>query len=237
MYSSVGCAGVEVVVRCTLVLAEVALAMGHTLSATQLALAALRRIQLNHTSSSSGSSCDMVLWLQCRRLLAQTVYTSLSSGSSSLSPPGLSCVLVCEEGIHESQSCGDPELAAVFLYMTACHLFLRRPCPLSEVQAHTQQALQQLESVPQLSQHGELLQAKASLLLAESMARLGPVKQELATAFRGVYKLLQRQVRERERERERERVREREREHLMCVISSFEGLSLVSIECLRLWLG
>ena len=177
-----GC--VEEVVRCLLMLGEVTAVLQRSQSTAELALAALRRIQ--HTSASS---CDMFLWLQCRRLLAQAL--SSSSGSRWT---GLSCVSVCEEGVLESQSCGDPELAALFLYTVACHLFLQRPCPLTEVQSHSQQALQHLESVPQLSQPGKFLQAQASLLLAESMAREGPVTKELATAFGGVYQLLQQQV-------------------------------------------
>ena len=172
---------VEEVVRCLLLMGEVTAVLQRSQSTAQLALAALRRIQ-----QASVSSCDMFLWLQCRQLLAQALVSSPSSD--------LSCVSVCEEGVLESRSCGDPELAASFLYTVACHLFLRRPCPLTEVRSHTQQALQQLESVAQLSQQGQLLQAQLSLLLAESMAREGPVTKELATAFGGVYHLLQQQV-------------------------------------------
>ena len=182
--------------RSYLLLAEVALALNHTLSAAQLALSALRRIQHFHTttSSSSSSSITMVHWLQCRKLLSQALSNPSTDGWCKQLQSSLSCLRVCEEGAQESQDCGDPELAAQFLYIAASHLFLRRPCPIPEVMTYSQQALHQLESVPQLSLRGELLQVQASLLLAESMCRGGPVTSQVASAMTEICRLLQHQV-------------------------------------------
>lgn len=138
----------ELQVRTYLAMAHVSLALYQPSIATQLSVAALRRLQSTERDSDLGESeqserrvngsplrlsqlaADLRLWLECRSTLAKSLV-----GASSV---WLSCVEVCREGCEESEACGDVEMRAEFHLTAAEHALSVESPNLDLIQTHAQ---------------------------------------------------------------------------------------------------
>ena len=178
-----------------LILADVALLHHHSLSAAQLSLSGLRVLQ----SVGKHYQGDLPLWMETKIKLAESLALmqwpmkeALAGGMQSQ----FNCSVVCEQGVRESEACGDLETSALLCYINATHLLLQEPCLTSEVARLAQSCLDYLERIPRLSLRGKLVKARASLLLADVSCVTGEgVRVEMMTVYQGIEQMLINQVR------------------------------------------